>query len=90
MLKINIILKKVFTLIIIYGILSSNKSKGVVVLMIILYIFLVMFFIVALVATYENHLYSITYGRNSFLGILVIISSLVAMVLMFIAIYVFQ
>ncbi len=49
-----------------------------------------MFFIVALVATYENHLYSITYGRNSFLGILVIISSLVAMVLMFIAIYVFQ
>ena len=61
-----------------------------VVLMIILYIFLVMFFIVALVTTYENHLYSITYGRNSFLGILVIISSLVAMVLMFIAIYVFQ
>ena len=61
-----------------------------VVLMIILYIFLVMFFIVALVATYENHLYSITYGRNSFLGILVIISSLVAMVLMLIAIYVFQ
>ena len=61
-----------------------------VVLMIILYIFLVMFFIVALVATYENHLYSITYGRNSFLGILVIISFLVAMVLMFIAIYVFQ
>ena len=61
-----------------------------VVLMIILYIFLVVFFIVALVATYENHLYSITYGRNSFLGILVIISSLVAMVLMFIAIYVFQ
>ena len=61
-----------------------------VVLMIILYIFFVMFFIVALVATYENHLYSITYGRNSFLGILVIISSLVAMVLMFIAIYVFQ
>lgn len=58
--------------------------------MIILYIFLVMLFIVALVATYENHLYSITYGRNSFLGILVIISSLVAMVLMFIAIYVFQ
>lgn len=58
--------------------------------MIILYIFLVMFFIVALVVTYENHLYSITYGRNSFLGILVIISSLVAMVLMFIAIYVFQ
>ena len=58
--------------------------------MIILYIFLVMFFIVALVATYENHLYSITYGRNSFLGILVIISYLVAMVLMFIAIYVFQ
>ena len=58
--------------------------------MIILYIFLVMFFIVALVATYENHLYSITYGRNNFLGILVIISSLVAMVLMFIAIYVFQ
>ena len=49
-----------------------------------------MFFIVALVATYENRLYSITYGRNSFLGILVIISSLVAMVLMFIAIYVFQ
>lgn len=61
-----------------------------VVLMIILYIFLVMFFIVVLVATYENHLYSITYGRNSFLGILVIISSLVAMVLMFIAINVFQ
>ena len=61
-----------------------------VVLMIILYIFLVMFFIVALVATYENHLYSITYGRNSFLGILVIISFLVAMVLMFIAINVFQ
>ena len=60
------------------------------VLMIILYIFLVVFFLVALVATYENHLYSITYGRNSFLGILVIISSLVAMVLMFIAIYVFQ
>ena len=49
-----------------------------------------MFFLVALVATYENHLYSITYGRNSFLGILVIISSLVAMVLMFIAINVFQ
>ena len=69
---------------------NRNKSKGVDVLMIILYIFLVMFFIVALVATYENHLYSITYGRNSFLGILVIISSLVAMVLMFIAIYVFQ
>lgn len=69
---------------------NRNKSKDVVVLMIILYIFLVMFFIVALVATYENHLYSITYGRNSFLGILVIISSLVAMVLMFIAIYVFQ
>lgn len=69
---------------------NRNKSKSVVVLMIILYIFLVMFFIVALVATYENHLYSITYGRNSFLGILVIISSLVAMVLMFIAIYVFQ
>lgn len=69
---------------------NRNKSKGVVVLMIILYIFLVMFFIVALVATYENHLYSITCGRNSFLGILVIISSLVAMVLMFIAIYVFQ
>lgn len=70
-----------------------NKIKGkvwLVVLMIILYIFLVMFFIVALVATYENHLYSITYGRNSFLGILVIISSLVAMVLMFIAINVFQ
>ena len=61
-----------------------------VVLMIILYIFLVVFFLVALVATYENHLYSITYGRNSFLGILVIISSLVAMVLMVIAIYVFQ
>ena len=61
-----------------------------VVLMIILYIFLVAFFLVALVATYENHLYSITYGRNSFLGILVIISSLVAMVLMFIAINVFQ
>lgn len=58
--------------------------------MIVLYIFLVVFFIVSLVATYENHLYSITYGRNSFLGILVIISSLVAMVLMFIAIYVFQ
>ena len=69
---------------------NRNKSKGVGVLMIILYIFLVMFFIVALVATYENHLYSITYGRNSFLGILVIISSLVAMVLMFIAINVFQ
>lgn len=69
---------------------NRNKSKCVVVFMIILYIFLVMFFIVALVATYENHLYSITYGRNSFLGILVIISSLVAMVLMFIAIYVFQ
>ena len=69
---------------------NRNKSKGVVVLMIILYIFLAMFFIVALVATYENHLYSITYGRNSFLGILVIISSLVAMVLMFIAINVFQ
>lgn len=69
---------------------NRNKSKGVVVFMIILYIFLVMFFLVALVATYENHLYSITYGRNSFLGILVIISSLVAMVLMFIAIYVFQ
>ena len=61
-----------------------------VVLMIILYISLVVFFLVALVATYENHLYSITYGRNSFLGILVIISSLVAMVLMFIAINVFQ
>lgn len=61
-----------------------------VVLMIILYIFLVVFFLVALVATYENHLYSITYGRNSFLGILAIISSLVAMVLMFIAINVFQ
>ena len=69
---------------------NRNKSKGVVVLMIILYIFLVVFFLVALVATYENHLYSITYGRDSFLGILVIISSLVAMVLMFIAIYVFQ
>ncbi len=69
---------------------NRNKSKGVVVLMIILYIFLVVFFLVALVATYENHLYSITYGRNSFLGILIIISSLVAMVLMFIAIYVFQ
>nr|UVY38081.1 MAG: hypothetical protein [Bacteriophage sp.] len=69
---------------------NRNKSKGVVVLMIILYIFLVVFFLVALVATYENHLYSITYGRNSFLGILVIISSLVAMALMFIAIYVFQ
>ena len=69
---------------------NRNKSKGVVVLMIILYIFLVMFFIVALVATYENHLYSITYGRNSFLGILVITGSLVGMVLMFIAIYVFQ
>jgi hypothetical protein len=62
----------------------------VVVLMIILYIFLVMFFIVALVATYENHLYSITYGRNSFLGIMVITDSLVGMVLMFIAINVFQ
>lgn len=61
-----------------------------VVLMIILYIFLVMFFIVALVATYENHLYSITYGRNSFLGIMVITGSLVGMVLMFIAINVFQ
>lgn len=61
-----------------------------VVLMIILYIFLVMFFIVALVATYENHLYSITYGRNSFLGIMVITDSLVGMVLMFIAINVFQ
>ena len=61
-----------------------------VVLMIILYIFLVMFFIVALVSTYENHLYSITYGRNSFLGIMVITGSLVGMVLMFIAIYVFQ
>lgn len=58
--------------------------------MIILYIFLVMFFIVALVATYENHLYSITYGRNSFLGIMVITDSLVGMVLMFIAINVFQ
>ena len=58
--------------------------------MIILYIFLVMFFIVALVATYENHLYSITYGRNSFLGIMVITGSLVGMVLMFRAIYVFQ
>lgn len=58
--------------------------------MIILYIFLVMFFIVALVATYENHLYSITYGRNSFLGIMVITVSLVGMVLMFIAINVFQ
>lgn len=69
---------------------NRNKSKGVVVLMIILYIFLVMFFIVALVATYENHLYSITYGRNSFLGIMVITGSLVGMVLMFIAIYVFQ
>lgn len=69
---------------------NRNKSKGVVVLMVILYIFLVAFFLVALVATYENYLYSITYGRNSFLGILVIISSLVAMVLMFIAIYVFQ
>lgn len=69
---------------------NRNKSKGVVVLMIILYIFLVMFFIVALVATYENHLYSITYGRNSFLGIMVIIGSLVGMVLMFIAINVFQ
>ena len=61
-----------------------------VVLMIILYIFLVMFFIVALVATYENYLYSITYGRNSFLGIMVITGSLVGMVLMFIAINVFQ
>lgn len=61
-----------------------------VVFMIILYIFLVMFFIVALVATYENHLYSITYGRNSFLGIMVITDSLVGMVLMFIAINVFQ
>lgn len=61
-----------------------------VVLTIILYIFLVMFFIVALVATYENHLYSITYGRNSFLGIMVITGSLVGMVLMFIAINVFQ
>jgi len=69
---------------------NRNKSKGAVVLMIILYIFLVMFFIVALVATYENHLYSITYGRNSFLGIMVITGSLVGMVLMFIAIYVFQ
>lgn len=69
---------------------NRNKSKGVVVLMIILYIFLVMFFIVALVATYENHLYSITYGRNSFLGIMVITDSLVGMVLMFIAINVFQ
>lgn len=69
---------------------NRNKSKGVVVLMIILYIFLVMFFIVALVATYENHLYSITYGRNSFLGIMVITGSLVGMVLMFIAINVFQ
>lgn len=69
---------------------NRNKSKGVVVLMIILYIFLVMFFLVALVATYENHLYSITYGRNSFLGIMVITGSLVGMVLMFIAIYVFQ
>ena len=49
-----------------------------------------MFFIVALVATYENHLYSITYGRNSFLGIMVITGSLVGMVLMFIAINVFQ
>ena len=58
--------------------------------MIILYIFLVMFFIVALVATYENHLYSITYGRNSFLGIMVITGFLVGMVLMFIAINVFQ
>lgn len=69
---------------------NRNKSKGVVVLMIILYIFLVVFFLVALVATYENHLYSITYGRNSFLGIMVITGSLVGMVLMFIAIYVFQ
>lgn len=69
---------------------NRNKSKGVVVLMVILYIFLVMFFIVALVATYENHLYSITYGRNSFLGIMVITGSLVGMVLMFIAINVFQ
>lgn len=69
---------------------NRNKRKGVVVLMIILYIFLVMFFIVALVATYENHLYSITYGRNSFLGIMVITGSLVGMVLMFIAINVFQ
>ena len=58
--------------------------------MIILYIFLVVFFLVALVATYENHLYKMVFGRNSFLGILVIISSLVAMVLMFIAINVFQ
>lgn len=58
--------------------------------MIILYIFLVVFFLVALVATYENHLYSITYGRNSFLGIMVITGFLVGMVLMFIAIYVFQ
>ena len=58
--------------------------------MIILYIFLVVFFLVALVATYENHLYSITYGRNSFLGIMVITDSLVGMVLMFIAINVFQ
>lgn len=58
--------------------------------MIILYIFLVMFFLVALVATYENHLYSITSGRNSFLGIMVITDSLVGMVLMFIAINVFQ
>ena len=49
-----------------------------------------MLFIVALVATYENHLYSITYGRNSFLGIMVITDSLVGMVLMFIAINVFQ
>lgn len=69
---------------------NRNKSKGVVVLMIILYIFLVVFFLVALVATYENHLYSITYGRNSFLGIMVITDSLVGMVLMFIAINVFQ
>ena len=49
-----------------------------------------MFFIVALVATYENHLYKKVFGRNSFLGIMVITDSLVGMVLMFIAIYVFQ
>lgn len=61
-----------------------------VVLMIILYIFLVMFFLVALVATYENHLYKKVFGRNSFLGIMVITDSLVGMVLMFIAINVFQ
>lgn len=51
---------------------------------------IIMFFIIALVAVRKNALYEIDYGKSNFLYLLVIITSVICIILLFILPNVFQ